>query len=320
MTSRRGAEAPVTSFTTFFKCWFENRPDSFLLAARSPVDPLWWRPRVLPPVCPGVHSSALPSLRLSPTWATSSRRPTLSHWARPRQSNRKTGVPPNTQTQWPQQLRPHKRQQQHKTVVASILSFTAAMSHPFVNCIRARPVPATTVIWAFLHRWESSVTETTVVRIRLRPRIRTPKIRRQLIITQRRRPLAATATVATVATLRHPRQRTTFHRRRSWTRTDVSCGTFYNSCSTTVVRGTPATSRGRTRRLASSRSLIPQDWLNFGAFRRTIFQWTTTRCPELYDITTESTFYAKFKEKDTVISKYSFTSLSKKTIRKSRQT
>lgn len=83
----------------------------------------------------------------------------------------------------------------------------------------------------------------------------------------------------------------------------VSFGTSSSSCSTIPCSATRTTSRGRIATPECSKLSTHQGWPNFGASRRTICPWTTTRCHGPCDTIIEWTFCARCKARDIVTSK-----------------
>ena len=267
-TSPNGAAGLETSSTTSSRCSSVSQA-VFHQAVHSRADPHSWPQQVRLQACLGVRCSVPRWPRPSPTWATSFRRRTRSRLVRPPPSNRKTGARRNMRRPWPPR-RPQRPPRQ------SSIPCSTATSLPSDNSTRARQIPETE-IWACRHRSEQSEMETAGARIRPHLRIQIRRIRPRPIRTTLRRRRRRQ---------RH-RRRTTSRHRRSWTQTVVCSGTFCNSCSTIRASATQATSRGRTRRRACSRSSTLPGWPSCGAFRRTTCRWTTTRCRERWDIITE---------------------------------
>ena len=81
-------------------------------------------------------------------------------------------------------------------------------------------------------------------------------------------------------------------------------GIFCNNCWMITSSVILLTLLGKIRRRVCSKLSIPQDWPNYGAFRKTTCQWIMTKCHALSDTITESTFYERCKAKDIATSKY----------------
>lgn len=87
---------------------------------------------------------------------------------------------------------------------------------------------------------------------------------------------------------------------------DDYCGTFCNNCWTIQLNVTTTSLRGNAAKRASSKLSIQLVWPNSGASKRIIYRWTMTKCHVLFATIIVSTFYAKFKENATAISKWCF--------------
>ena len=167
-------------------------------------------------------------------------------------------------------------------------------SHQFISCI---PHQSHKLVFRYLLHWITWVGGHN----RPRPRIQIPKTPRKFT-TSRLHPLVVTNHRVN----RHnPRRHLEIRKiHRNWILTVDYCGIFYNNCSMTHSKDTLLILLGKIRIRVYSKLSIRPDWPNCGAFRKITYQWTMIRCLVRWDITIESTFCEKCKEKGIVISKF----------------